>query len=84
MFVLIKGIIRNKSQNLYRIQSVLSRKNSTLIGAFSSSQPKFQVQYDNFNILKDSKEHDTTLPSFMVGYKNGFLPRQVDIHIYIP
>ncbi|GBB92079.1 hypothetical protein RclHR1_01960029 [Rhizophagus clarus] len=77
--LLIKRIIKNTSQSLCRIdrvQPVLSRKNSTLIGAFSPSQPKFHVQYHNFNILKDAMEHDTTLPSFMVGYKNGFLPRQ--------
>ncbi|GBC30035.2 uncharacterized protein OCT59_010427 [Rhizophagus irregularis] len=76
---MIKGIIKNHSQNLYRfdrIHSVLFIKNSTLIGAFSPSQSKFYAQSHNFNILKDSTEHDTTLPSFMVGYKNGFLPRQ--------
>ncbi|CAG8523017.1 12706_t:CDS:2, partial [Acaulospora colombiana] len=26
--------------------------------------------------MRDTIEHDASLPTFMVGYKNGFLPRQ--------
>ncbi|CAB4416732.1 unnamed protein product [Rhizophagus irregularis] len=79
MFLSIKGIIKNNSQNLYRfnrVHSVLFRKNSSLVDDFSPSQSNFNVYSHNFNILKDPIEHDTTLPSFMVGYENGFLPRQ--------
>lgn len=80
MFLSIKGIVKNNSQNLYRfnrVHSVLFRKNSSLVDDFSPSQSNFNVHSHNFNILKDPIEHDTTLPSFMVGYENGFLPRQV-------
>ncbi|PKC09976.1 hypothetical protein RhiirA5_472451 [Rhizophagus irregularis] len=79
MFLSIKGIIKNNSQNLYRfnrVHSVLFRKNSSLVDDISPSQSNFNVHSHNFNILKDPIEHDTTLPSFMVGYENGFLPRQ--------
>ncbi|CAG8496327.1 6833_t:CDS:10, partial [Scutellospora calospora] len=50
---------------------VTTRKNSS-IGIFERPN----VQSNIFNVLKDPMEHDSSLPSFMVGYKNGFLPRQ--------
>jgi indoleamine 2,3-dioxygenase len=33
----------------------------------------------NFNVLRDTKPNDTTLPAFMVSTTRGFLPRQEPI-----
>ena len=80
MLGLFKGIIRTPSWNhhgIRRIQFEPLRNRSTLIGAFVPSQSRSYVQLHDFNVLQDGMEHDTVLPSFMVGYKNGFLPRQV-------
>jgi indoleamine 2,3-dioxygenase len=33
----------------------------------------------SFNVLQDTKPHDTTLPAFMVSTTRGFLPRQEPI-----
>ncbi|CAI2176335.1 15004_t:CDS:10 [Funneliformis geosporum] len=75
---LFKGMIRNASRNhrIHRIQFDLFRNKSTLMGAFAPSRSRLYAQPHDFNILQDDMEHDTSLPTFMVGYKNGFLPRQ--------
>ncbi|RHZ86954.1 hypothetical protein Glove_42g37 [Diversispora epigaea] len=44
-------------------------------GALTTSSTCHNVQPHTFNVLKDVMEHDTSSPSFMVGYDNGFLPR---------
>ncbi|CAG8623988.1 19643_t:CDS:10, partial [Cetraspora pellucida] len=52
---------------------VTTRKNSSA----GPSTTRLNAQSNFFDVLQDSMEHDSSLPSFMVGYKNGFLPRQI-------
>ncbi|CAG8481691.1 11322_t:CDS:10 [Funneliformis caledonium] len=75
---LIKEMVRNASRNhrIHRTKFDLFRNKSTLMGAFAPSRSRMYAQPHDFNILRDDMEHDTSLPTFMVGYKNGFLPRQ--------
>ncbi|RIB21600.1 hypothetical protein C2G38_2014733 [Gigaspora rosea] len=83
MFSSIKRIVLNNSRlSIYNISPtftfrclptlVTTRKNSSI----GLSTTHLDTQSNDFEVLQDSMEHDSSLPSFMVGYKNGFLPRQ--------
>ncbi|CAG8716428.1 9828_t:CDS:2, partial [Ambispora leptoticha] len=49
---------------------------STIIGAFAPSATRQWATAHDFQIFENAMEHEAELPSFTVGYKNGFLPRQ--------
>ncbi|CAG8438240.1 3341_t:CDS:10 [Ambispora gerdemannii] len=52
------------------------RQRSTITGAFAPSTTRQWAKTHDFQIFESAMEHDVELPSFTVGYKNGFLPRQ--------
>ncbi|RUS27353.1 hypothetical protein BC938DRAFT_483359 [Jimgerdemannia flammicorona] len=64
------------SSSMQRLRASASIR-SLSTGAFAPTAMRLHAhRLDHFPILRETMPEDTKIPSFMVGTKNGFLPRQ--------